>query len=169
MLDPFGLEMKTPVVDRDSLGERKVLIGYPRGDVSPERATECCKKYAKSLKRQGWVQCCDGQQITCAYIDRSASIQADVLIASCIDVHEEEHFDDVIKCREGSCRVPDWWLEPHQKKERDERECEAYKAQVECMRDKVGQCDDQVCRDAMTEFLEKVIEYAEEKHGCKDL
>ncbi len=48
-------------------------------------------------------------------------------------------------------------------------ECEAYKKQVKCMRDRLNSCKDKACRDRVEKYLQDTIDYAKKEHGCTNL
>ena len=174
-IDPIGTKPRiilprTPSVNQESLGEGMVLVGFPRGAITPDEATACCKNVAKNIGKNGWVMCCNQEKITCAYIKKTGSIQADAIIAKCIDKHEEEHFDDVFNCHDRSdCYEPGWWLERHEQKERNKRECEAYEAQLRCMRRRLNSCQNQECKDAVQDAIDAYKKSGEKRHGCTNL
>src|SRR6185295_14985223 len=87
------------------------------------------------------VGCCRGTMISCTR-DNPTEKGASDIVKGCIEAHEKVHWPDTVSCDWSGCG-PEYACRPYfwPKVVAEDSECRAYKAELECLNKKIGNCD----------------------------
>ncbi len=115
----------------------------PQSCCAPKTNEECCAQWmsdtaAVSPRPLGQIWCCAGSPILCIRPGAGGTGPARSIVAECIKVHEQKHLQQNPQC--DKCTGEPNGFGPGE-------ECEAYRAEVACLRNKRGSCKTMSCRE----------------------
>jgi RHS repeat-associated protein len=161
-LSTYGYVHSTPLALFDSSGLQARSCCT---DLSDE---QCCNAAGNrgmyddtGVEVAGIPACCNGRKVACAnYPGGSGGRDA---VRKCILVHEMKHFDQV-DCPSG-CGIshPDFRTGVNPKA----GECDAYAAEIACLRSALSSCKDKVCTVRINATINSRITGSARNYGCK--
>ena len=160
-----------PVSRHDILGQRIDPI-VPRTDHRCDDPCEDARRqglaWNPKTQRDDWggIVCCQGVKYKCSWGPFSQNTGANGVFATCNDVHEDTHLNDV--------RCPciwqwGWPTRPNLRIGLDLKteECEAFRAELACITANRGNCGgDQACEDELTARMTFIVNYMLGALGC---
>jgi RHS repeat-associated protein len=133
----------------------------------------CCGEFekrepAKVSELYGGVICCCGRKFACAFTrDRHPDIRGPARESwrRCIREHEKNHFDEVTCSSTMGPEQPN--RDNNDPPHKDQQECEAYDAQVACMKREEPECHGRKdCLEQIQRILRYHLDDANRLYGC---